>query len=190
MSPTCVEVARRRPPSGPAQARPFVALAMVLLWLVGAGAMARAEPAGSLSRQEIAAVLGRIAADTRRLSVTTLEAVLLPEAEIAVQTSATGALQSLRYSKAEYLDVARKVFASLEAENIRYTYEDEPPDIRLAADGRTAIVVGTTREHFAFPDGRTMTTITRATLHFVWQDGGARVERVQAIDQTPPPTMR
>jgi len=30
--------------------------------------------------------------------------------------------------------------------------------MRLAPDGRTAIVVGITHEHFAFPDGRTMTT--------------------------------
>jgi hypothetical protein len=163
---------------------------MALLWLSGVGAEARADVAGRLSQQEISAVLGRIAADTRRLTVTTLEAVLTPDAEIAVQTSATGAVQSLRYTKAEYLDVARKVFASLEADNIRYTYEDAPPDIRLEAGGRTAIVVGTTREHFAFPDGRTMTTTTRATLHFVWREGRAMVERVQAIDQTPPPTMR
>jgi hypothetical protein len=182
--------ARRRLPFRPAPAWRSGAFALLALALLGATPAARADSTGGLSQRAITAVLDGIAADTRRRELTTLEAVLTPDAEIAVQTSATGSLQTLRHSKSEYLAIARKVFASLEAENIRYTYEDQPPSIRLAPDRRTAIVVGTSSETFAFPEGRSMTTTTRSTLHFVWQDGRARVERVQAIDQTPPPTMR
>ena len=190
MSRHSVAVAHRHAPFHPVPARRSGAFAPIVLALLGAALVARADPAGGLSQRAITAVLDGISADTRRQDLTTLEAVLTPDAEIAVQTSATGSLQTLRHSKSEYLAIARKVFASLAAENIRYTYEDRPPSIRLAPDRRTAIVVGTSNETFAFPDGRSMTTITRSTLHFVWQDGRARVERVQAIDQTPPPTMR
>lgn len=184
-----VASASRRPSFAPAPRR-FGACALALLWLLGAIAGTRADAATGLSSKAIATVLARIAADSRRLELATLESVLTPDAEIAVQSSATGALQTLRSSKAGYLEVARKVFASLAAENIRYTYQDAEPSIRIAPDGLTAIVVGTSTEGFAFPDGRSMTTTTRSTLHFVWQDGRARLERVQAIDQTPPPTMR
>ena len=151
MSRHSVAVAHRHAPFHPVPARRSGAFALIVLALLGAALVARADPAGGLSQRSITAVLDGISADTRRQDLTTLEAVLTPDAEIAVQTSATGSLQTLRHSKSEYLAIARKVFASLAAENIRYTYEDRPPSIRLAPDRRTAIVVGTSNETFAFP---------------------------------------
>jgi hypothetical protein len=170
--------------------RPLALAAAVLAALASlCGAPAWSAAPSRLSDATILATLAAIAADTRELQLRTLEAALAEDATIDVQSSATGTPQSARYSKREYLAVATQVFAGIRRDRIRYTYVDDPPAIRVAADGRSAVVVGTSRETFAFPDGRSMTTTTRSTLRFAWRDGRAAIDGVEAIDLTPPPTM-
>lgn len=165
-------------------ARAAVALLAGLL-LASCAAGSRAPPAEALTESGLRRILGDIERDANALRLDTLRAVLAPDAEISMRTTATGRPQTLRFSSEEYLAQSEAVLEDLRAGGVRYESRSTLPQLRLAPDGRSGTATASTRDTYRHPDGRRVETSSRSIVRFVLRDGAPSIESIEVYDETP-----
>ena len=104
------------------------------------------------------------------------------DCEIVIHTPADGAgMRTLRFSKTQYLALARKMDTILQNDS-GHAKETSSPKVRLENEGRHAIATMTITEKGTAPNGKAFTVISTATTHLEYRGGQLQVVQLAVVE--------